>query len=192
MKILNINEVRGRKIQLSNYTHIRAYHACRAENEDIFRTQGLKPYTKDEALAVAIRKLENQRTSKEAIEAKFHELWEERISARVWLMPETTELLSTSGHYLIYGSEFINALAMHLGCRERLKEIGTPMIITCNVPIADMSPCWLSELEQDIKSGNTANRSIAVNKIVPENICDIIYPTGYIRDPYLCSFFKLG
>ena len=192
MKILDINEVRGRKIRLSDYTHIRAYHACRAEGEDIFRTQGLKPYTKDKALAVAIRKLENHRTSKEAIEAKFHELWEESISARVWLMLETTELLSTSGHYLIYGSEFINALAMHLGCRERLKEIGTPMIITCNVPIADISPRWLSDLEQDIKSWNTANRSIAVNKVAAENICGIIYPTGYVRDPYLWSFYKLG
>lgn len=32
------------------------------------------------------------------------------------------DLLTYSGHYLIYGSEFINAQAMNLGCRDRLKK----------------------------------------------------------------------
>ena len=192
VKILNVKEVQGKNIRLSNYTHIRAYHACRAEDEQIFRVQGLKPYSKKDALEIAIRKLEHEYVSKKAIETEFNTLWESNTPTKVWLMLETTDFLSTSTHYLIYGSEFLNALAMRLGCRDRLKGIGKPIIVECIVPIADISSCWLSDLEQDIKNKNTENRSIAVSTVAPENIIEIHYPTGYVRDPYSWGKYKLG
>ena len=110
----------------------------------------------------------------------------------IYSLLETTEFFDTSTHYLIYGSEFINALAMHLGCRDRLKEIGKPMIVACNVPISDISACWLNDLEQDIRNRCTEHRAIAVNVIAPENILDISYPTGSVRDPYSWGHYKLG
>ena len=192
VKILDVKKVQGRKIRVSDYTHIRAYHACRADDEQIFQTQGLKPYTKDEALAVAIHKLKSERVSKQAIETKFNALWEENAHTRVWLMLETTEFFDTSTHYLIYGSEFINALAMHLGCRDILRETGKPMIVACNVPISDISSCWLNDLEQDIRDRNIEHRAIAVSAVAPENVFDISYPTGSVRDPYSWGHYKLG
>ncbi len=192
IKILDVNEAKGRRIQLSNYTHIRAYHACRTEDEQIFRTQGLKPYTRNEALEVAIRKLEHNYADKKAIETEFNALWESNTPTKVWLMLETTEFLSMSTHYLIYGSEFLNALAMRLGCRDRLKKFGKPMIIACNVPISDISSCWLNDLEPDIKNKNIGHRSIAVNAVAPENVVAISYPTGPVRDPYSWGYYKLG
>lgn len=194
-KILDVHTVRGKNIRLSDYTHILAYHACRAEDEQIFRIQGLKPYAKEDALATAIQKLESDRVSREKIEAAFYPLWEKNQSlqpTKVWLMLETKEFMSISTHYLIYGSEFINALAMHLGCRDRLKKIGKPMIVVCTIPITDIAPCWLNDLEQDIKSKGTDNRSIAVSSVAPENIVDILYPTGYVRDPYSWQKIKIG
>ena len=192
VKILNVKDVQGKSIRLSSYTHIRAYHACRAEDEQIFRTQGLKPYTRNEALEVAIRKLKHNHVNRKAIESEFNTLWKSNTPTKVWLMLETIEFLSTSTHYLIYGSEFLNALAMRLGCRDRLKGIGKPIIVECIVPIADVSSCWLSDLEQDIKNKNTENRSIAVSTVAPENIIEIHYPTGYVRDPYSWGKYKLG
>lgn len=190
MVVLDVSKEGGKDISLGDYTHVLAYHACRAEDEQLFRTQGLKPYTKDEALVCAIQKLESDRVSKEEIEAVFDLLWKENQShqpARVWLMLETKEFLSSSGHYLIYGSEFMNALAMHLGCRNRLKEIGKPMIIECAVPIVDISPYWLRDLEENIKNRSTDNYAIAA-----ENVIDIHYPTGFVRDPYSWGLYKLG
>lgn len=192
INILDVNEVKGKRIQLSNYTHIRAYHACRAEDEQIFRTHGLKPYTRDEALEVAVRKLEHNYVNRKAIEIEFNALWESNTPTKVWLMLDPTELLSISTHYLIYGSEFLNALAMRLGCRNRLKEFGKPMIIACNVPISDISLCWLNDLEQDIKNKDTAHRSIAVSTVTPENVIEINYPSGFVRDPYSWIKYKLG
>ena len=190
MNILDINKVQGKRIKLSNYTHVLAYHACRAEDEQIFRTQGLKPYTKDEALSAAVHKLESTRVSRKDIEAKFEELWGKQAKS-VYLMLETTELLRASCHYLIYGSEFINALAMQLGCRDRLKEIGKPMFVVCAVPISDIHKDWLDGLEQAIKRKDTANRSIAVSRVAAENVVDVIYPTGVVRDPYSWRNYKL-
>lgn len=194
-KILDVNKVGGKKISLSSYTHILAYHACRAEDEQIFRTKGLRPYTRDEALAAAILKLESDRVSRKNIEAAFHSLWEETQTsrpARVWLMLQTEEFLSESTHYLIYGSEFLNALAMRLGCRDKLRKIGKPMLVVCAVPITEIAQCWLSDLERDIKNRSTANRSIAVGAVAAENVLDICYPTGYVRDPYSQCQVKLG
>lgn len=192
VKILNVKEVQGKNIRLSNYTHIRAYHACRAEDEQIFQVQGLKPYSKKDALEIAIRKLEHEYVSKKAIEIEFNTLWESNTPTKVWLMLETAEFSSTSTHYLIYGSEFLNALAMRLGCRDRLKEFGKPMIVACNIPISDISPCWLNDLELDIKNRNTGHRSIAVNAVTPENVFSIRYPTGSVQDPYSWGKYKLG
>lgn len=193
-KILDVYEVSGKKIKLSNYTHILAYHACRAEDELGFRAQGLKPYTRDEALAIAIRKLESDQVSRKKIEVAFHSLWEETQAtrpARVWLMLQTEELLSDSTHYLIYGSEFLNTLAMRLGCRDKLRTIGKPMFVVCAVPISEIPECWLRDIEKDIKNRNTANRSIAVPSVAAENVRDIYYPTGYVRDPYSWCKVKL-
>ena len=148
-RVLDVCTVGGKKIRLSNYTHILAFHACREEDERVFRTQGLRPYTRAEALAAAIQKLEGDRVSREQIEAAFNILWEETQTsrpARVWLMLQTEEFLSASTHYLIYGSEFLNALAMRLGCRDKLSRIGKPMIVVCTIPITDISSCWLSDL----------------------------------------------
>ena len=107
-------------------------------------------------------------------------------------MLQTEEFLSASTHYLIYGSEFLNALAMRLGCRDKLSRIGKPMIVVCTIPITDISSCWLSDLEQDIKNRNTGNRSIAVRSVAPKNIVDILYPTEYVHDPYSWCLVKLG
>ena len=189
VKILNVKDVQGKDIRLNNYTHIRAYHACRARDEQIFRTQGLKPYTRDEALEVAIRKLEHNYANKKTIETEFYALWKSNTPTKVWLMLETNEFFSTSTHYLIYGSEFLN---VHLGCRDRLKKFGKPMIIACNVPISDISSCWLNDLETDIKNKNTGHRSIAVNAVTPENVVAISCPTGSVRDPYSLGHYKLG
>ena len=190
MKILAVKKVHGKKINLADYTHLLAYHACRAEDGQAYRTQGLKPYTKDEALSTAIHKLECDRVCQKDIETKFEELWG-TLSKSVYLMLETTELLGPSSHYLIYGSEFINALAMHLGCRDRLKEIGKPMFVVCAVPISDIHEVWLDGLEQAIRRKDTANRSIAVSRVAAENVIDILYPTGVVRDPYSWRNFKL-
>ena len=192
MKLLDVRECRGKRINLSSYTHILAYHACRSESESNYRTYGLKPYTKDEALSAAIQLLTSDRISAADVEAELNNLWAINQSTNVYLMLETTEFLSTSTHYLIYGSEFMNALAMHLGCRDALTKIGRPMFVVCAVPIAEISPGWLNGLTDAIKRKDTAYWSIAVESVAANNIIGFLYPTGCVRDPYTNALRKLG
>ena len=187
MRVPDVTKAAGTKVRLSDYSHIIAFHACRIEDEQVYRTRGLWPYTRETALVEAYRKLEGSRVSKERIDKEFAPLWEEVESfgpKRVWLMLETRAFLQESCHYLLYGSEFMNALAMRLGCRERLMSIGKPAFIQCAVPLADIAPCWLNGLESSIKHRGTSLSSIAVPYIAPENILDITYPTGIVQNPY--------
>lgn len=191
-KILNVRKVQGKKIRLSTYTHIRAFHASREEDERLFHIHGIKPYSKKEALSVAIRKLVSEGLCEAEIETKFNELWTDVSHSKVWLMLEKDELLEGATHYLIYGSELLSTLAMHLDCRDKLKKIGLPIIVECNVPIADVSSVWLSGLEQDIENGCTTSRSISVDFVLPENVFRISHPAGWVRDPFSRKLCRLG
>lgn len=185
--ILDVTKVSGTKIKLRDYTHIRAYYASRTDDEQMFRTQGLKPYTREEALVDAVKKLESNRVSRRTIEKSFDTLWEEcchQFISKVWLTIEKEVLLTQSNHYLLYGSEFLNMLAAGLFCREKLKTIGKPMIVVCNIPLGDISSCWLEQLERCVETNDTTDYSIAVNKVAPENVIDVLYPTGIVRDPF--------
>lgn len=186
-KVLNVADVQGQKVSLSDYTHIRAYHACRPIDVNSYKENGVHPFSREEALQEAIHKLSDERITPEKICEEFDKLWEDiyhDTSPKVWLMLETEELLQQSTHYLLYGSEFLNALAMQLWCREKLRKVGTPTLVICDVPLEDISDVWLKDLEKDIRHKATSERSIAVSAVAPENIVDFIYPDGWVIDPY--------
>lgn len=186
-KIFIADKLQGTKVNLADYTHIRAYHACRIEDENVYRNKGLVAFNPESALKDAIIKLRSGKVTELEIRNQFNLEWESlgtNYSPQIWLMLEKAELLGKSCHYLIYGSEFLNCLAMRLGCRDRLKTIGRPAIIVCDIPIKYISKLWLQGLEKDIWHRNTADRSIAVCNVRPQDIIEIIYPTGTVEDPY--------
>lgn len=194
-KVLDTVKYRGRKISLSNYTHLRAYHACRPENIKSYIGEGIVPFNKESSLAEATRKLSDDRVTIKKVQEQFNIMWEDSDAnqhPKVWLALEKSELLGDSCHYLIYGSEFMNALAMHLGCRDKLKRIGRPTIVVCDVPLRDISETWLNGLEDAIQCGTSSMRSIAVASVVPKNVIDFIYPTDWVNDPYTGIRSKLS
>lgn len=87
-------------MNLADYAHLLAYHACRAEDVRILRTYGLKSYTKGEELSTAIHKLECDRVCQKGIKTMFEGHWVKQPKS-VYLMLETTEYLDTSCHYSI-------------------------------------------------------------------------------------------
>lgn len=194
-RVLKTEECKGQEIILSDYTHLRAYHACRPENIQTYIHEGLLPFSRETALDDAIRKLVGGRVTATNIRTQFEAIWQESDTSqhsRVWLALEKSELLEWSCHYLIYGSELLNALAMNLGCRDRLKRIGRPTIVVCDVPIEDISSTWLNGLEEALWEGETSMRSIAVFKVEPQNVVNFLYPTGWVNDPYTRMRYKLA
>lgn len=194
-RVLETEKCAGKKIYLSDFTHLRSYHACRPENIQVYKDEGLVPFDRETALADAIQKLSGDKTSVEKVKSQFDAMWvgsENDLHPRVWLALEKSELLGASCHYLIYGSEFLNALSMHLGCRSKLKKIGRPTIVICDVPLADISKVWLNGLEEAVESGDSSIYSIAVSSVAPQNIVDFIFPTAWVDDPYTGMRYRLS
>lgn len=85
--------------------------------------------------------------------------------------------------YSLYGSEFINELAMKLGCRSSLKNAGIPTIFHCDIPLEDISSSTVMEIETLIMSGYIQDISIAVNEVSSQDIVDYEHPKQ-VPDPY--------
>lgn len=168
------------------YTHLRAFHACRPLRISDYLNNGITPISYKSALKDTKDRVVCDYISKEDAISEFKKEWSkfDDIHKRVWLQIDKDELLGMSSHYLIYGSEFINALAMNLGCRSRLKEIGIPTIFYCDIPIRDVAQKDIDEIQERINNRNVNNIGIAVDNVLPQNIVNYEHPIKRLTDPY--------
>ena len=185
-KVYDPLTVPGQK-SLRDYTHIRAYHACRTESEDSYRKDGIRLLSYDELLAMTKSHLEQIGIMEERIKTAFDDYWSEyeqnKNQRHVYLNAWKEELLTYSGHYLVYGSEMINAVACTIGglvYQNTLKRIGKPTLIVCDVPISDIEREDLQYLEEHLPI--TQDTSIRVKSIKPKDIIRFEYPRK-IFDP---------
>lgn len=172
-------------IDLYQFTHIRAYHACRPLNIQDYLINGIQTIDKAQALREALLRIKSDYVDKEKIEQEFSKQWRDfdGMHKRVWMAVNKEVLLTVAGHYLIYGSEFINALAMELGCRSSLKNAGIPTIFHCDIPLEDISSSTVAEIETLITSGYIHDITIAVNEVSSQDIVDYEHPKE-VPDPY--------
>jgi len=168
------------------YTHLRAFHACRPMKLSDYVHNGILPISYESALQDVRNRVVCDYVFEEDVILKFKKEWAgfEDIHKRVWLQMNKDFLLDTTSHYLIYGSEFINALAMQLGCRDKLKQIGIPTIFFCDIPVEDIVPMTLRDIQNVFNSGDTYDISFAVDKVLPQDIVDYEHPTKRLVDPY--------
>lgn len=171
---------------IDEYTHLRAFHACRPIKLSDYLDNGILPISYESALQDVRDRVVCDYVSEEDAILKFQEEWSEfeDIHKRVWLQMNKDLLLDTTSHYLIYGSEFINALAMQLGCRDKLKQIGIPTIFFCDIPVEDIVPMTLRDIQNVFNSGDTYDISFAVDKVLPQDIVDYEHPTKRLVAPY--------
>lgn len=168
------------------YTHLRAFHACRPLRISDYLNNGIIPISYESALRdVKDRVVCDYVSEKEAI-LEYEEEWSEfdDMHKRVWVQMNKDLLLDTASHYLIYGSEFINVLAMNLGCRSRLRQIGIPTIFYCDIPMEDLTLVTLDGIQDCFKKGYTRDIGFSVSKVLPKNIVDYEHPTKRLNDPY--------
>lgn len=130
-------ENRKKKINISAYTHIRVYHACRPANIEEYLKNGIHDFTKEEVYNIARDKLMQCGIDEGRIKEVFQESWDESGSPfnEIYVNIFKDELMNESGHYLVYGSEFICGMAAQLFCQNQLKKIGVPTIFVCDVDI---------------------------------------------------------
>lgn len=156
-----------------NYTHIRAYHGCSTKNVENYYKYGILPINKNFAKKQALELLIDDGTSSETVLRVFNEHWKEFdiVHRSVWFSLLRQELIKYSGHYLIYGSEFITNMAAELCCLDKLKEKGQPTIFHCDVPIQQIPAYFFDSIKEKLKIGDIKNCGFKIeDNLSPEEI----------------------
>lgn len=138
-------------MNLLEYTHIKVYHASRTQNIESYLKEGIHTFTKSEVYQLARDTLIKCGIDEKQIVKCFEKNWREQIHHfnRVCVNISKEELLQDSGHYLVYGSEFICSMAAELGCQNKLKNIGIPTIFECDVDIKKFTSETINMIECD-------------------------------------------
>jgi hypothetical protein len=137
---------------LDRYRAIRACHGTSAPTVDSFYKQGLRP--------LDIQEFHDQ-ARKIFLSGEYSELSEDNLErAMEYVSPVTREgrvyfeanerfLIERCGHYMLYGSEYLTALAANLGgtrdYRRVLKSRFDPTLFVCDVPLENLHPGTVAE-----------------------------------------------
>lgn len=186
----HLNDEYELDFDIDGYTHLRAFHACRPLKISDYLNNGIEPISYRSALQDVKDRIVGDYVSKEVAILEFQKEWSEfeDMHKRVWLQMSKDLLLGTASHYLIYGSEFINTLAMNLGCRSRLKKIGKPTIFCCDIPMEEITSMTLNEIQSSFNEGYTDDIGFSVDRVLPQNIIGYEHPTKRLTDPYGGSY----
>jgi hypothetical protein len=136
------------------YDALRAVHGTRTSDVERFYREGLRPL--DPAVA-------HEQAREIFLSGRFPELDEGRLveairavgtdlrEGRVYFEANEQMLIDLAGHYMLYGSEYVLAIAARLAERGRydyrqvLKARGAPTLFICDVPLRLIAPRLLSE-----------------------------------------------
>lgn len=149
-KALLSERLRGR------YKAFRAVHGTRTADIEAFYRDGLLPMVPEVLHAQAREIFLNgqfpeltESTLQKAIETVGSDLRE----GRVWFEANEEMLIAQAGHYSLYGSEYVTAIAAHLkgvrDYRQVLKNSGQPTLFVCDVPLELISESTLREFAGD-------------------------------------------
>lgn len=136
----------------TRYRALRAYHGTAANSLDSFYNHGLRPLViaefHDRAREIFLGG-QFPELSEANLLAAIEEVGTETREGHVFFEANEELLVEMCGHYLLYGSEYLVALAAHLGeaqdYRRALKRRSTPTLFICDVPIALVCDCTLRE-----------------------------------------------
>lgn len=169
---------------VEDFTHIRAFHGTRTNDLDSFYTHGIKPLTKDYVYEQVYKVLRPYPTiNDEMIAETIEHFWSE--PNWVWFTITKSELVHRSGHYLLYGSELINAVISNWRYREELKNFGESTMFSCDVPLSDIEPSFLNNIIEFMRENiSLYDLSFKITGVLaPVNIVSHEYPTK-IYNPY--------
>lgn len=177
---------------LSGYTHIRAYHACRPININDYIENGIHTFSKEDAWKIVRERLMLCGIKEEKIKETFELCWDEKLHHfdKICVGISKQELLTHSGHYLVYGSEFICGMAAQLFCQNRLKRIGVPTLLVCDIDICKFSTDALEAIESGgLYDGTWDGGAFLNNNIDASEIIDYIHPKKMF-DPLIWQEYR--
>lgn len=187
----------------SYYTHFKGFHGCRPISVSSYYQRGLLGQNSD-LLCDQFREIFSD-VPKKDVESVIVQFAGRSNSERgaMWLVGGDKFLVEQCGHYLIQGSEYLMALAAHLGrspsgedYRFRLRQYGIPTILEVDIPVklvpgaqqVEVAKTILSEWGQlatrrPLSFGDTPPCYVVRQDIPPECVHDHYHPERII-DPH--------
>lgn len=194
----------------TRYDAIRAFHGARPSDPAFYCAQGLRTLDTTEKLAGLVRLFDANglSVSKEQLAAATAVVTPEGRSGRVYFEANDAHLLRHCGHYMLYGSEYLNGIAAHISERHRafLRTIGVPTVFVCDVPLAFFSAdqleayagmaleaIFLAELGTPKDLGHEHQPSgLVIHTDLPAGcIVEYFHPTK-LFDPYRQTWWTAG
>lgn len=183
----------------AHYGFLRAYHGCRPVALAPYYEKGLLPSSPAELQTIARSIFSNS----ESIEKAIVELatddrysYEEHNSGKIFFCLTPEELTEDCGHYLLSGSEYLQAVAVRVNQRHVLRTRGKATLLECDIPMEDIGDEWIlclaGEILQQIGEGilrrplGSAGSSFGFwtkVPLLPQNIVGVTHPTG-IPNPH--------
>lgn len=162
----------------NEFTHIRGFHGCRPLDIHTYYSQGIQMLNKEQLLHETLYRLKDTFLDKKRIIEVFEKHWQSESIERqnIWFAVSKQELLSKAGHYMIYGSEFIQGIAADLGSHQLLKNHGIPTIFSIDVPIETIPTEYLNCLEDNIKNKDTSGGFKSTSPISKNDVIEHFHP----------------
>lgn len=134
-----------------HFRAIRAVHGTRTSDLASYYTKGLLPLD-PESIHARARAIflsgEFPELSEDAVRRAIADVGTDLRDRRVFFDGNERMLVEECGHYLLYGSEYLIAIAAHLGngrdYRQVLKRFGQPTVFVCDVPLKMIHPSWIA------------------------------------------------
>lgn len=187
-----------------HYAQIKAYHGCRPEDTNSYYNNGIVTLDpqKFNQLAYEVFCSKEINFDKKTVEDAIKKVGTNLREGRVFLALDEQLFVEECGHYLLYGSEYLIAIAAVLSepsgidYRQLLRQKGSPTVFICNVPIDLIKRNTLDELigfvlqgwlqyvlYDEIPSSQIDFTLTLYNDLSPENIIGHYHPDK-IRDPF--------
>jgi len=176
------------------FSYVRAFHGCRPESLESYRSHGVRPCDPSQLNEEAFRIFSDRLRIEKAINAWATEglmSYPEHNRGKVFFCLNKEELVERCGHYLLYGSEYLLSLAGAVGGHQCLRNRGRATIIECNVPTTwldeDYLQCLTGEMLREVcerfclskRSKGIGSFGFPIKRALPpELIVGFSHPTG--------------
>ncbi len=126
-----------------NFTDVIAYHACRVDQVATYYENGIIPLSPIDTQSTFRNQFKSY-ASQEEIEKAIAEVSTKTRAGVTHVVLDDRVFYKFSGHYLIYGSEYFQCLAVRLPgdeqtLRDMLKENGRATVFVCKLPFSLIS-----------------------------------------------------
>ena len=190
-----------------NFNYVRMFHCCRPPYTEPYYRQGIRVLRADEAnkqfMDLCHESDKPSNISEKDINAAIDSMSNSggRLG-QVYFGLDDRFLIEHCGHYLIYGSEYLQSLCSHLRGRicydfsSHLKQVGIPTVFQVNISVSqfeshelsaladDALPAWAYCIAHDKREPGLLDFAIMLNDTLPPANIEAHYHPEEIPDPF--------